>query len=421
MASFKIVLALVAVIAAFGVAAAMPAATTPYTYLGVFSCTSPGFLNFLPIDGKLNLFISSFTGNPLKSGSIEIIQNVGVLGKSLSNSNVTVASLGSANWPNEISKIPDEVFGKDYVLVADGFLVPGKSTGSLYALDVASVSAPTKIKLTTDNSGYFYHMGTFVDWNGDGHLDIVTARANKGVFGSGSGLIAWLENPGSEPAAGPWKEHVIENGPDVFFSLTDVDGDGRLEIIAAQFFSSKITISYASSSDYATATWTSRTIEDTIGAVFDLSLVDINGDGKLDILATNHVSDASLSGVYVYEIPADIKTGAFTRHTLASGIVTKEGGFNQASPGAAFAFHASTTTMSGKPLIALGGDGSQQAYLLTPKSTDASSWDYDLAVVIDVAGTVGQVAIADVDGDGFNELFVPNYDKSEIHAFTFRQ
>ena len=45
-----------------------------------------------------------------------------------------------------------------------------------------------------------------------------------------------------------------------------------------------------------------RTVDDDLGAGFDLSLIDLNNDGRLDILATNHENDER-AGVFAYEIP----------------------------------------------------------------------------------------------------------------------
>ncbi len=46
-----------------------------------------------------------------------------------------------------------------------------------------------------------------------------------------------------------------------------------------------------------------------------------SGDGKLELMVNNHVSTAA-AGVFAYEVPADPRTDAFPRHTLASGFKT---------------------------------------------------------------------------------------------------
>ena len=63
----------------------------------------------------------------------------------------------------------------------DGFLVPGKTNGGVYVLrmdpeDVTEVTE--KVQIAPSKSGFFYHMGFWVDLNGDGRKDFITARAD---------------------------------------------------------------------------------------------------------------------------------------------------------------------------------------------------------------------------------------------------
>ena len=58
----------------------------------------------------------------------------------------------------------------DVLLVGDGFLVPGKSTGGVYALPAPTTAQNKAVCLTTPKSGYFYHRTVLRDMNGDGQL-----------------------------------------------------------------------------------------------------------------------------------------------------------------------------------------------------------------------------------------------------------
>ena len=63
----------------------------------------------------------------------------------------------------------------------DGFLVPLKSNGGIYAvrIDPQDVTKTTgTVKISAKKDGYFYHMGYWVDLNGDGRKDYITARSN---------------------------------------------------------------------------------------------------------------------------------------------------------------------------------------------------------------------------------------------------
>lgn len=49
-------------------------------------------------------------------------------------------------------------------------------------------------------------------------------------------FIKRYQQPAKNPLTTPWTAHQIITGPDVFFHLYDVDGDGNEELLAAQFF-----------------------------------------------------------------------------------------------------------------------------------------------------------------------------------------
>jgi hypothetical protein len=196
-------------------------------------------------------------------------------------------------WPNEVTTVPVDLVRppvahetvaavhratrhhRDALLIADGFLVPGKDRGGLYIVQQAG--DPTKewtIRLTANDSSqpWFYHKSTWLDLTGDGRLSILTARCRVSTkFGGGGsvegsvttgvqkkGQLVWLEAPRPhawdsetntplesdgtvfDPLAArhlPWKEHVLADGPDVMFCVADLDPtDDTVEVLASQFF-----------------------------------------------------------------------------------------------------------------------------------------------------------------------------------------
>ena len=73
----------------------------------------------------------------------------------------------SAVWSNEIEMVaPSTIPGlPSSALTAGGFLVPGKSTGSIDLWDV-SVRPAQRTQLSTDKKGWFYHHLEYFDVNG---------------------------------------------------------------------------------------------------------------------------------------------------------------------------------------------------------------------------------------------------------------
>lgn len=116
----------------------------------------------------------------------------------------------------------------------------------------SNLEVEQEFKMTKDKGsvldGWFYHQAIWYDMNGDGRLDLLTARATKPIFGAEGGEMVWLEQPASDPlgaASLPWQEHVIASGnlsPDVFFRLHDVNGDGFDEILFTSFFSGTVPV-----------------------------------------------------------------------------------------------------------------------------------------------------------------------------------
>ena len=187
-------------------------------------------------------------------------------------------------WPNSAIKVPEAIL-PNAILVADGFLVPQKDDGGIYLIQIdAELKVKNSVCLTKVKSGFFYHYAEFVDVDGDGLLDIVTARAEKGIFESGAELL-WLKNPGT--VSGAWTETVVTAGPDVMFRIHELDGNPKtLDIVAAQFFSSELKAYFIDRSSSQVVQ--SITIDENVGAAYDLHFVDVNADGKLDLLVSNH-------------------------------------------------------------------------------------------------------------------------------------
>ncbi|KAJ3058041.1 hypothetical protein HK102_010722, partial [Quaeritorhiza haematococci] len=324
--------------------------------------------------------------------------------------------------------------------------VPTKGNGGIWFAPYLNSTLGPLTNIIKNRQGYFYHSALAIDVNNDGHLDILSCRAKKPLIGGTDGRMVWLEpKDRSKPLAAPWVERELAKvGCDVYMEVVDVDGDGRRAVFTTDFFTEKtISVFYSDDpkDDLSNLKLLKRKVIDaSVGNPFDIHATDLNNDGHLELLVTNHEAKGATNpsaSVFAYEIPTNWRSSFDTpealrtdvskqplwkRHTLLSDIPVRQGGLApQAAPGSAKAFFPSDARRGKKPSIMVSGDGSQRAYILNPKTEDVGDWEYEVNEFHDCGGNsvVGGIAVDDVDGDGFAEVFVPCYDADNVAVFTF--
>jgi hypothetical protein len=409
----------------------------------------------------------------------------------------TVLAPNTMNWPNDAIRVPDGVVPFEAIAVPQGFLAaipPGRL--SLINLDdpgrqeyIVHQSTGGPPGGSCDSSSNlskprFYHQVAFADMDNDGFRDIVTVRSSFKVQGPGSvcfftGELVWFRNPGAALAPNvQWDEHVLlgfpvtDAGPDLAIKAYDFNNDGTPELVATSFFmlggfiriyGAPVGQTWAAVDQINGPTVRQATIAaGAQGQPFDIELVDLNLDGKIDILSTNHqpdncfeVTQNAIPGrVLAFEQPAsgNVFGGGWVRHTLKDNIrpnatyPVPTSGPGRLAPGKATAF-VPTRGLQGKskPWIVVGGDEASKVWLLTPVSASKTNWDYQSAVIFDINDAYGPgttqtligptgfapgVSISTIgtpvvrydspSATGQAQIFIPVFEGKQIHILSLR-
>ena len=134
----------------------------------------------------------------------------------------------------------------------------------------------------------------FADLNNDGKQDAVIGHETT----LGGGGLDWYQFPASGKATDPWTEHVIDAKADVYeaaypanFGHKDTNGKPVTDLIVTE----RGTIVWyenplGTGGNPITGTWTKHIVGTlSQGATHELTLADVDGDGKFDIVSNDTI------------------------------------------------------------------------------------------------------------------------------------
>jgi hypothetical protein len=128
-----------------------------------------------------------------------------------------------------------------------------------------------------------------VDMDGDGDVDVVLALGHSGpglLPDPGDHQVVWYENLGSATAPGPWQRHLICDSFIQGFEAVaaDLDGDGQMEVVATAWGPTGQIALFSHAGD-PRGPWSKQLLKENWANANTVFIADLDGDGRLDIVA----------------------------------------------------------------------------------------------------------------------------------------
>ena len=142
------------------------------------------------------------------------------------------------------------------------------------------------------------------DINGDGRPEIV-------IVDNIQAALLWFEYEGDPRLRSSWRHHYITMGdlPGAYdVAVADFDGDGDLDVAASSWRKGNQFAWY----ENRDGEWIKHIIEDNIAETRTIHAVDIDGDGKIDLLGSARVANQ----VVWYENPGDPVNQPWRKHII---------------------------------------------------------------------------------------------------------
>merc|ERR1712087_759643 len=121
---------------------------------------------------------------------------------------------------------------------------------------------------------------------------------------AGHGELLWLEHPEDGlNSSDSWTEHMVGNLADISFTMETSEAyPNEIILYIPSFFDEAVRMVRVSTVDGTLVA--NKTIDDTeIQSAYSTTLVDLNGDGKRQLMVNNHEKKDKDTGIWAYEFP----------------------------------------------------------------------------------------------------------------------
>lgn len=412
----------------------------------VTNATGASFVNIADFDqdGKNDIILSAWGKKEVTTsmkGTVTILKNKfsGDLGENNWEADVVFSKEENVCFPNEVNITDVDGDGDNDAIVPSGFLaclanplVKSNQYGLVWFEKANDGSwqrhdiVPYKTKVNGRHLLYF-HRAILVDLDHDGINDLLTVGEIKNGTGDEYAETYYFKGNNGPDRFDKTPIFLGEGGGSLPL-LNDVDEDGDLDIVTAQYFGYEGAI--VDGNIKTSFAWFERTGrgEDTtfekhainkidVGPSIQLSPVEnLYGDGITRYVGANHTNSLSdpywpHEAVYVYDVPE--RATDFWDQVLISDEI-----FSKKSPmlgkmGAPGVFGTGDVDGDGDIDIMVSGDGDSRILFIEQVEPGVF-----VTNVID-DGNIGQagLVVGDLTGDGIPEVVVSTYDGNAVFVY----
>ena len=202
------------------------------------------------------------------------------------------------------------------------------------------------------------------------------------------------------------------NGP-VRICIADIDGDGRPDLVASSASDGVISVyqNVITNGSLAAGSFASRRIvlpmlSTSTGSPIDIAVADVDGDGKLDIVATDS-ADGVISIFRNIGTDSTITTNSFANRIDVTAAIGVHG------------LAVQDLNQDGRPDIVVGNSQNDTVSIFENECAPGLI-GFGPPVVLDAAAGPAAVVIADVDGDGNPDIVTANNGSTNAAVAIFR-